>query len=492
MNNDKVRPDLPHQVANAQVLLEGLHRYPAVADWSEMGAGKTRTFLRVIRELRRPTLVVGPKINETAVRRAGNETGTGFTYINWEMARTGRTPFGKWTREPISPAKAKANAEAAQAEIDAYKAREEKIPAKVLAALLRGTKSRIGAFEWVSGIGFLVFDEAHRAKAESGQHTAMLRAAIDQRIFTLLASATPPATPLELRALGYALGLHEWDDWFHWCQRNGCFRIPNGGLRFTKNKVTRARVMDSIRAQWAPRCVRTGLREVYPDNALVVQAGLYDVPEAAAFERLTEEALAHYAELQSFRGVNPDAEERAAAEYQKRRQQMELLKVPVLLDLVESAREAGRTVHIFVTYSETIDELKRHLPDFPIISGAREFANQEYRQKVMDDAQWGRIPGVILNSAAGSESISLQDLTGEHPPESLVCPPDSVARFVQLLGRTDRVGGQSVPLARIVLAAGGEEDIYERLAGKCHDLKRLLAEDDLALAPIPGLPGKGC
>lgn len=479
------RPDLPHQVANARVLVHGLARFGVAADWSEMGAGKTRTFLRVIREVRRPTLVVGPKINETSVRRAGEETSTGFSYINWEMVRTGRTPYGKWIVEPISDDAAKAKAIEAQREIDAILARDHKIAPRVLAGLLKGTKARMGRFEWVKGIGLLVFDEAHRAKAPTSRQAALLRAAVDQKIPTLLASATPPADPTELRALGFALGLHSWDDWFTWCKRNGCFRIPTGGLQFSRSPITRRRVIDSIRAQWANRCVRTGLREVYPDNALVVRADLYDVPEAEMMRQLTAEAVEHYVKLCSFRSFDKEAAERSAQSYQKTRQKMEMLKVPVLVELAENAIAAGRTCHVFCNYTETLLELKRHLPAFPIISGDAAYAKQEYRQKVMDDAQWGRIPGVLLNCAAGSESISLQDLTGEHPPESLVCPPDSVARFVQLLGRTDRVGGQSVPLARIVLAAGSEEKIYDRIHDKCHDLKHLLSEDDLALAPVP-------
>ena len=469
MNNDKARPDMPHQVSNSTKLLGILGAKLSAADWSEPGSGKTRTFLRVIRELRRPTLVVGPKISETAARRTGVETGTDFSYRNWEMVRTGRTPFGWWEKPPISAGAAKAKLAEAHAAIAAMECRPT--PAE-LTRLLVGTRKRTGSFRWADEVGFLVFDEAHRAKAEASQQAMMLAAAVDQKIPHLLVSATPPADPTELKSLGYSLGLHGWDDWFTWCLRTGCFRIPGRGLEFTTNQTRRQAAIDRISDGWAYRCVRTTLREVYPQNALVVLPELYDVPEADLIRELTEEAVRHFRGLETAKG---------AEGYQKVCQRIEMLKVPVLLELAANGRAAGHTVHIFVNYTETIEELRRHLPDFGVIAGFAPFDKPKYRQEVMDGVQWGKLPGCILNCAAGSESISLHDLTGSHPPESLVCVPDSVERFVQLLRRTDRVGGKSVPIARIVLAAGSEERRYNRLRRKQDGLYRLLTREDMQI-----------
>lgn len=483
MNNDKARPDLPHQIANSTRLVEILGRRISGADWSETGSGKTRTFLRTIRGMRRPSLIVGPKISETAVRRAAAETGTGCSYINWEMARTGRTPFGVWEKPPISEAAAKKRLAEAGDRIRQAALEGRVLPPTEVTALLRGTKKRAGTFRWADEIGFLVFDEAHRAKAESSQQAMLLAAAVDQGIPHLLVSATPPADPTELKALGYSMGLHDWDSWFTWCQRMGCFRIPGRGLEFTTNPFRRQAAIDRISEGWAPHCVRTTLREVYPQNALVVLPELYDVPEADLIRDLTEQAVRHLRDIDLRLA---DAE--ASAEYQKLCQRIELLKIPVLLELAANGREAGRTVHVFVNYTETVEELRRHLPDFGVITGFAPFNKPKYRQEVMDACQWGRMPGCILNCAAGSESISLQDLTGEHPPESLVCVPDSVERFVQLLGRTDRVGGRSVPIARLVLAAGSEERRYSRLMLKRDGLTRLLTREDLRIG-VDSRPG---
>lgn len=443
-------PDLPHQARNAAALVDALGRYRAAADFSEMGSGKTRTFLRVIRTLDKPTLLVGPKISATSVARAGAETGTDFSFCNWELVRTGRTPFGWWEKPPVSAARAK--------KLDVRK--------------------QAGRFRWAPEIGLLVFDEAHRAKASDSQQCGLLRAASDQGIPHLLVTATPPADPTELRAIGYSMGLHEWADWWNWCRRNGCYKLPMGGMKFTTKADRRQKVIDKLAAEMAGRVVRTGLREVYPDNPLVVLPELYDLPEAEAFRVLSEEAAFH---LRSVSGFLGPGEPEGMAEYQKARQKMELLRIPVLLELAEVGRAAGRTVHIFVNYTETIEELRRHLPDYGVISGEAPFNKQAHRQEVMDAAQWGKIPGCILNTAAGSESISLQDLSGEHPPEGLICVPDSAARFVQVLGRLDRVGGKSVPVARLILAAGSEEAIYDRLMLKRNDMKRLVDGADLRM-----------
>ena len=479
MNNDKVetsRPDLLHQVSNARDLVRILGTRLSAADWSETGSGKSRTFLRVIRELRRPSLLVGPKISATAMRRAGDETGTGFSFANWEMVRTGRTPFGCWEKAPVSAAAAKKRLGTAGEAIRAAALAGRQLRPSEVAALMKGTTKRTGTFRWAPEIGFIVFDEAHRAKAPDSQQAMLLAAAVDQGIPHLIVSATPPADPTELKAIGYSMGLHGWDDWFHWAQRNGCYRLPVGGLHFTTNPVARQAAIGRISEAWGANCVRTTLREVYPDNPLVVLPELYDVPEEELIRALTEEAVRHLADIEARIGGG-----QAVTAYQKVCQQIELLKVPVLVELANNGRAAGRTIHIFVNYTETIEELRRHLPDFEIISGDAPFNKPSYRQRVMDDAQWGLIPGCILNCAAGSESISLQDLTGEHPPESLICVPDSVERFVQVMGRTDRFGGKSIPIARLVLAAGSEEKRYKRLMLKRDSLKRLLTREDLSI-----------
>ena len=202
---------LSYQVPAAQALLESLGRHRSALDASDMGTGKTYTAGAVIRALNRPTLVVGPKVSRAGWGRMGRHMGMEFDYINYEMVRTGRTPFGVWKTD---------------------------IRGRVAAEL----------FHWHPGIQFLIFDEAHRCTSlEDTLQTKLLIAARRMRIPTLALSATIAETPLNFRALGYLLGLHSLnEDFRHWAMEHGVRYDPELGLHFTHDKVEQKAVLKKL------------------------------------------------------------------------------------------------------------------------------------------------------------------------------------------------------------------------------------------------------
>lgn len=60
----------------------------------------------------------------------------------------------------------------------------------------------------------LIFDEAQRCKTMRSQNAELLIAAKQSGFPTLLCSATATSTPLEMRALRYALELHHLDNYW--------------------------------------------------------------------------------------------------------------------------------------------------------------------------------------------------------------------------------------------------------------------------------------
>src|SRR5690349_4187138 len=94
---DKLRP---HQHGPAKRLLDILTNYPSAVDFSDTGTGKTYVAAAVANALKLPTLVVVPKVAITAWERAAAHFDDSFSVINYEMLRTGRTPYGKWDNNP--------------------------------------------------------------------------------------------------------------------------------------------------------------------------------------------------------------------------------------------------------------------------------------------------------------------------------------------------------------------------------------------------------
>lgn len=420
--------DLPHQITNAAKLVEALRGDTGSAgDFSKTGTGKTRTVLRIIRSLGVPSLVVGPKIARTQWERAAKQTSTGLTYINWEKVRTGGTPL--------------------------------------LQIVSRKSRYRRPVLRWHKAIKFLAFDEAHKACDPATYNSAMVDAAVDQGIPILLTTATPPSDPTRMHAFGRVFRLHEGGtDWYKWCIRNGCWKPPWGGLEFSGNPEKRARFIDKVRAQIAGLTTCTTLEEVYPDAKAILDPHLYDVPEYALMEAMTDRLADLY---------RKSAEQ--GNEGTQLRQRIEWLRVPVLKELVENGVETGHTVLVFVAFRETLAELKRLHPDGMILSG--ETSGKE-REEILTTLREDKLRKVFIQVATGSESLDMQDLTGVYPRLSLVCSVQSAERFEQITGRTKRFGQKTPALIRPVLCAGTREDrIFEKLQAKRLDMGRLTDAD---------------
>ena len=276
-----------------------------------------------------------------------------------------------------------------------------------------------------------------------------------------------------MRALGLWAGLHDWTyrSWESWVRRNGCWKPPWGGFKFTNNPVRANAILERIRKQIEPMVVKTRLRQVHPNNGLVIYPVLVDVPEQVEIARLTHDLAKLYAAL---RGQQENAKRRQSMleERLRLRQSVELLKIPVISDMIDESLESGRTTLVFVNFQATLDALKEKYPDAGVIAG--EVTSQRERTRVMDSVANDTMPLVLLNAAAGSESLNFQDMTGVRGRTNIVCPGDSAEKFAQLKGRTDRLGSPTVPIMKIVLAAGTEEEsIYRKLLLKVGNIETL-------------------
>lgn len=457
-----------------------------------MGVGKTAQVLAAFREKDVPSLVVGPMVSETGWKKLGRHLGVSFSYCHYEALRGGNTPFGWWDNPRPKDVPKRFKCESCQMRIDFDKfVRCPHHHLGIHCIKLEKYEHNYGKFNWHPNIKRLAFDEVHRCSALDSLQSDMLIAAKRQRIPVIGASATVAETPLDFRALGFVLGLHHYTDFYSWAAKRGCRRVPWGGFQFLLGEENKKKVMAEIHEEIFPeRGCRVRIDDLGTDfPAVEITAELYDLSEGDTVTRL-------YAEMdEAIQALNLQKDNDAGVEHPltvllRARQEVELLKVPIFVELALDANASGYHCAIFVNFRRTVEEICKRLRTTCRVDGSQigtEGARR--RQGCIDSFQSDDEPNIVLSSAAGSASIDLQDVRGAFPRVGLVSPGVSAQQTRQICGRLRRATGKSKALYRFVLAAGTvEEKIHKALASKLNCIDAL-NDADLWAANLPLIRG---
>lgn len=491
---------LEWQPAAAEALLTALHKHGGAFDGSEMGVGKTAQALAAIREEDLPTLVVCPAVSVPSWRRMGEHLNVKFSILNYEMIRTGRTPFGEWERP--RPKKSEKIFECNSCQ-QKFKPEElvrpdprRRCPHHHLGIHCITVKTKpheYGKFSWHDGIKRLVFDEVHRCAALDSLQCDMLIAAKRQRVPTIGLSATAGDSPLDFRALGYVLGLHSLVNtpsspgFIKWAFARGVRKHPMGGFHFAAGEERKKEIMAGIHSEIFPergtRVRIDDLGTLFPE--VQITAELYDVKEAGRIDKL-------YAAMdEAIRLLNDERKLDVAPEHPlttllRASQEIELLTVPIFEELTGDALEQGYHVAIFVNYRRTVEELCRRLKTDCRIDGSQ-VGERGARERAahIDRFQEDAAPVIVTTSAAGGITVSLQDVRGQFPRVGLVAPGNDARGFKQVFGRLRRATGRSKALYRVILVAGTvQEKIHKALSSKLNCMDAL-NDADLWAANLP-------
>ncbi len=414
---------------------------------SDTGTGKTLTAIEVMRRRDNPaTLIVTPKIVIPSWHRTAAAQGVDCEVINWEMLRTGRTPFGIW-RVP----KGKMNPR----------------------------------FYFHKGIEFLIFDEVQRAKGMDSDNSDMLRAARRCGIPSLSLSATPADSPMELDALGYTLGLHDGDDketlnrpnpvsFPTWARARGCGKSGFQPLAFIGQESDRRIHMERIHRELYPakghRVKIADLGDAFPETQITAE--LYELEDPNRVAELQSVMAAALLELHTRAAFDKNPEHPMTV-LLRARQELELMKVPVFVELTRDMIASGMSVLIFVNFRATLQELCRMLETDCFIDGTQTgpsgAARREANRMRLQTDQSRVLVGV---SEAAGVGMDAHDVTGKHPRGVLISPGFSAKTTRQLVGRVCRAGGRSKSLQRFIFATG-EEGLHETLSRKLNCLDTL-------------------
>lgn len=142
--------------------------------------------------------------------------------------------------------------------------------------------------------------------------------------------------------------------------------------------------------------------------------------------------------------------------------QIEMLKVPTIIELAKEYIDKHFSVVIFVNHRETLEKLLQKLKKSV---GIYDEQNATEREKNIEEFQSDKIRIIIVNMKTGGKGISLCDVNGKHPRVSLISPTTSVINLIQMLGRVCR-SGKTKSLQRIIFAANTPEEKLSKMLFK--------------------------
>jgi superfamily II DNA or RNA helicase len=416
------------QEDHCSALTHAIETYGYAKDGSDTGTGKTIVALETARRLALVPFVIAPKSVIPAWKRWYKEF---FPYVeepfvfNYEKLRTGKTPFVK----------------------------------------------KVGKrFKWqVKHQCLLIFDEDHKCKGDKSLNSALLTGAAYDRRHTLLLGATSCTDPTEMKALGFALGLHKGSNWWNWCLKNGCVRGQFGGLDFVGGRLHLKKLHDQIYSEKGSR-LRTKEIPDFPETLITAEGYEVGFPEHID---LVYKELADLAQ-QSEGDTDPD---NPLTKQLRLRQEIELMKAPIFADLATNAIEEGGAVAVFVSFRATLEKvielLKKYMP-LTLKGGDTE----DERQSAVDSfGVFSRC--IVCTISAGGLGISLHDEHGTFPRVSIISPSFSAIELKQALGRVHRAGAKTKSVQRIVFAANTvEEKVCSRVRQKLNNID-LINDDEL-------------
>lgn len=303
----------PQQETHAKKLLDILQLHKSALDSSETGTGKTIVGTYAAEQIcctyRVPALVVCPKVVIPTWERELKDRGVSTAQvINYEKLRGGKSPFGHWEKR-----------------------------------------------KWVWDLpehSLIIFDEAHKCAGVDTKNAKMLIEAKD-RYFVLMLSATLASSPTQMRAAGYLLGAHGLGNFWGWCIKNGCAKNRWNGVEFGGDPFH----IKSIAEQIAHRCSRMTVADMadhFTETQIITEPLDFGSEINAIYDEMENELAA--LEAASKTDKKDSAAEALVAQL-RARQRVELLKVPVIVEMAEDLLAEGKSIAIFVNFKATLEAL---------------------------------------------------------------------------------------------------------------------------------------
>ena len=433
---------LPWQIDSVSKIVSAINKWNAAVDGSDLGCGKTYTAIAAIRELKSKFVVICPKAVKESWRRVVsnhfNMDDSCLGITNYEQLRIGN-------------------------------------PKSTIASYIKNKKTHRKVFTWkLPKNTIIIWDEAQKLKSHKTQNSKVCMAAHKDGYRMLFCSATMASSPLELKTIGECIGLFKgFKQYYQWALDHGCKKGFFGGLEFDYNKKSLIKLHHDI---FVNRGVRLK-RETIPEFPVsLILSDVYDIGKEN-----TNKVNEIYAEMKKELQIIELKEKKNKNAIKmvtmlRARQKVEMLKVPLLVELAENGIENGMSVVIFCNFTDTINALSERLNTKCIVDGK---TSDKLRQQNIDNFQADKEQIILVNISAGGAGLSLHQLGDKRPRMAIHCPNYSAVLTRQALGRIWRTGSTTKSVQKIVYLANTiEEEVNKAVNSKLKNLD-LLNDGDL-------------
>lgn len=433
MDSEITKYLLSYQIQNATNVVEIVQTNGACGDFSDTGTGKTFSSIAACKQLGLSPIVICPRGVMATWKKVSNIFNIKpFFIVNYETIK-----YGKYYNEKGKRIKCKY-----------IEFKDEKYTWKNL------EKEKI----------IFIFDEVHKAANFNTFNGLLLISAKQTEKPILILSATIADSAEKFRTFAYILNFIDKET------------VKNNNIDFEEymniinSWIDRKEPMERIYNMIYPsRGTRMRIQSISSFPATQITATPYDIQK--------KKEIAIEQEYKKIRTLLEQLKEKKRKDKAnilvavlRAHQRIELLKIPLFIDLTNDFIEEGKSVVIFVNYTDTLKTLAKMLHTDCIIWGGQ---TDDQRQINVQNFQDNVNKVVICNIKCGV-GLSLHDLTGSHPRVSLLSPCWSSIDLIQALGRIHRATSKSKSLQRIIFVAGTiEEKIAMKLETKLKDLNTI-------------------
>ena len=314
----------------------------------------------------------------------------------------------------------------------------------------------------------IVWDEAQKLKNAKTKNSEMCMAALKQGYKMLFCSATMATNPLELRTVGQCIQLFKNNkQYYEWAYAHGVVK-GRFGMEFRGNVDALKKLSHDIFVNRGVRLNRDSIPN-FPESQIIAECYEMDKEDQDKINSAYEEMQLELLKIEKL--LKKDKKSTELTAILRARQKVEMIKVPLFVEMVEDALENNMSVVVFCNFTETIEALSQRLNTKCIVNGEAKYAKS--RQQSIDDFQADKQRVILINLAAGGAGLSLHDVTGKYPRLALISPSYSAVNMRQATGRVWRDSAKSKSIQKIVFVSGTVEEKV------CNSVNQKLANLDL-------------
>ena len=308
-----------------------------------------------------------------------------------------------------------------------------------------------------------VVDEAHRGKNVTTSTSKLILALAKIPNKCLLISGTLSDQVKTFKPFGVFFGLYDKPNgYMPWMRRQlKMLRVAHRHSNLNDQQKKLDVIHRTLFPNFAARLRKEDLKHLFQPETIIAKC--YSLSASYEIQRLYEELQEVLEELK-----DKERKKEALGKLQVLRVKIEVLKIPIFIELTNYFLKQGKSVAIFTNFNDSIDHLAHKLKCDCVIRGGQTLKE---RRAAINRFQTNKSHVILVNIRSGGVALSLHDLHGR-PRISLCNIQWSGQDTVQKLGRIHRVGGLSpVEQYLIFVAKTYEERICSIVNEKLHKLQ---------------------